>query len=87
MKSEKEKMLGGELYSPLDPQLFAERQRVRLLFKAFNDTSDDQRAERIHLLQQIILMAGKGLLSNRPFTVTMAVISLLVIMFTLTSTV
>jgi hypothetical protein len=34
MKSEKEKMLSGELYSPLDPQLFTEPQGVRLLFKA-----------------------------------------------------
>ena len=62
MKSEKEKMLGGELYNPLDPQLVAERQRVRLLFKAFNDTSDDQRAERIHLLQQIIKGGGQELI-------------------------
>src|SRR5689334_3409743 len=31
MKSEKEKMLGGELYDPLDPELSAERRRARLL--------------------------------------------------------
>jgi Maltose acetyltransferase len=67
MKSEKEKMLGGELYSLLDPQLFIERQRVRLLFKAFNDTSDDQRAERLLLLQEIIPMAGKDLWIEPPF--------------------
>jgi maltose O-acetyltransferase len=67
MKSEKEKMLGGELYNPLDPQLFTERQHVRLLFKAFNDTSDDQRAERLRLLQEIIPMAGKGVWIEPPF--------------------
>jgi maltose O-acetyltransferase len=67
MKSEKEKMLGGELYNPLDPKLFTERQRVRLLFKAFNDTSDDQRAERLRLLQEIIPMAGKELWIEPPF--------------------
>jgi maltose O-acetyltransferase len=67
MKSEKEKMLAGELYSPLDPELFRERQRVRLLFKAFNDTSDDQRAERLRLLQEIIPMAGKNLWIEPPF--------------------
>ena len=40
MKSEKEKMLGGELYDPLDPQLTAERRRARLIFHALNDTRD-----------------------------------------------
>jgi maltose O-acetyltransferase len=67
MKSEKEKMLGGELYSPLDPQLFTERLRVRLLFKEFNDTSDDQRTERLRLLKEIIPMAGKDLWIEPPF--------------------
>ncbi len=33
----------------------------------FNDISDDQRAERIHLIQQIIPMSGKGLLIEPPF--------------------
>jgi maltose O-acetyltransferase len=67
MKSEKEKMLGGELYNPLDPQLFTERQRVRLLFKAFNDTSDDQRAERLRLLQEIIKGGRKGFMDRTAF--------------------
>ena len=34
MKSEKDKMLSGELYDPLDPQLAAERRRARLLCQA-----------------------------------------------------
>jgi maltose O-acetyltransferase len=67
MKSEKEKMLGGALYNPLDPQLVTERRRVRLLFKAFNDTSDVQRAERLRLLQEIIPKAGKGAWIEPPF--------------------
>jgi maltose O-acetyltransferase len=67
MNSEKEKMLGGELYSPLDPELVAERQHVRLLSRAFNDTSDDQRAERLRLLQEMIPMAGKNLWIEPPF--------------------
>jgi maltose O-acetyltransferase len=33
MKSEKEKMLDGELYNALDPQLAEERKQARLLFK------------------------------------------------------
>jgi maltose O-acetyltransferase len=38
MKSEKEKMVSGELYDAGDPELVADRRRVRLLFKKFNDT-------------------------------------------------
>jgi maltose O-acetyltransferase len=67
MKSEKEKMLSGELYNPFDPQLVAERQRARLLFKAFNDTRDDQQEERLRLLQALIPAAGIGLLIEPPF--------------------
>jgi hypothetical protein len=33
VRSQKEKMLAGELYDPLDPQLVAGRRRARLLFK------------------------------------------------------
>jgi maltose O-acetyltransferase len=67
MKSEREKMLSGELYNPLDPQLVADRRRVRLLFKAFNDTRDDQSAERLRLIQEIIPMSGKALFIEPPF--------------------
>jgi maltose O-acetyltransferase len=67
MKSEKEKMLGGELYNPLDPQLLADRQRARLLFKAFNDTRDDQSEERLRLLRALIPATGVGLLIEPPF--------------------
>jgi maltose O-acetyltransferase len=54
MRSEKEKMLGGELYDPLDPQLSAERRRARLLCKALNDTRDDQQKERARLIKELI---------------------------------
>lgn len=53
MKSEKEKMLPGELYDPLDPQLSEERLRCRLLLKALNDTREDQTKERTELLNQL----------------------------------
>jgi hypothetical protein len=46
MHSEKEKMLSGELYNAMDPQLVAERRRARLLLRALNDTRDDQQEER-----------------------------------------
>ena len=61
MKSEKEKMLDGELYDPLDVQLTAERRRARLLIKALNDTSEDQQQERALLIRELIPASGSGI--------------------------
>ncbi len=54
MSSEKEKMLRGELYDPLDPRLSAERRRARLLTKALNDTDDTRQEERALLIRELI---------------------------------
>jgi maltose O-acetyltransferase len=54
MKTEKEKMLAGELYDPLDPQLCRERQRCRDLCQALNLTREDQQAERRRLLAELL---------------------------------
>jgi maltose O-acetyltransferase len=67
MKSEKDKMLGGELYDPLDPQLSAERRQARLLFKALNDTRDDELDERARLIRALIPAAGRDLWIEPPF--------------------
>lgn len=53
MKSEKEKMLAGALYDPLDPQLRRERDRYRDLCLRLNVTREDQRQERRRLLAEI----------------------------------
>ena len=43
-RSEKEKMLAGELYRASDPQLVLERQRCRSLLQAFNtEPGEEQR--------------------------------------------
>jgi maltose O-acetyltransferase len=67
MSSEKEKMLRGELYNPLDPQLCAERRHARLLLKALNDTSDDQEEERDRLIKELIPASGQRILIEPPF--------------------
>jgi maltose O-acetyltransferase len=67
MRSQKEKMLGGELYDPLDPQLSAERRRARLLSKALNETSDDQQEERARLIKDLIPASGVGVWIEPPF--------------------
>jgi maltose O-acetyltransferase len=67
MKAEKDKMLAGELYDPLDRQLSEERRRARLLLKALNDTRDDQVEERSRLIRELIPSAGPGVWIEPPF--------------------
>lgn len=67
MRSEKQKMLEGELYDPLDPELCAERRRARLLIKALNDTPDDAEAERARLIRELVPHAGAGFWLQPPF--------------------
>ena len=67
MKTEKEKMLAGELYDALDSQLSEERLKTRLLIKELNDTREDQAAERSRILQQLIPHQGQGLWLQPPF--------------------
>ncbi|RYY91839.1 MAG: sugar O-acetyltransferase, partial [Chitinophagaceae bacterium] len=52
MKTEKEKMLSGELYNALDPQLLEERLAARLLLKALNDSREDEPAGRAAILEK-----------------------------------
>ncbi len=54
MKTEKQKMLVGELYDPLDPELSGERQRCRDLCKLLNDSREDQQEERRKLLDELL---------------------------------
>lgn len=67
MRSEKDKMLSGELYNALDPQLSAERRRARLLFKQLNDTRDDQPEERARIVRELIPAAGRAVWIEPPF--------------------
>jgi maltose O-acetyltransferase len=67
MKPEKEKMLAGELYDPLDPQLVKERMKTRLLIQQLNNTREDQVEERTRLLKELIPNAGAGLWLQPPF--------------------
>jgi maltose O-acetyltransferase len=65
MQSEKEKMLAGELYSPLDPQLVAERQHARRLLKALNQSNEGQERERI--IKELIPLSGQNIWIEPPF--------------------
>ena len=53
MKTEKAKMLAGELYDAEDPQLRRERDRCRNLCQSFNATRQEQTEERRRLLAEL----------------------------------
>ena len=54
MPSEKEKMLAGDLYDPMDPELCRERDRCRDLCLLLNATREDQKEERQRLLTELL---------------------------------
>ena len=52
-KTEKQKMLDGELYEASDPELVKERKRVRALIDIYNKTTSTDVEQRKELLNQI----------------------------------
>jgi maltose O-acetyltransferase len=67
MKTEKEKMIAGEMYDPLDKQLVEDRLQTRLLIKALNDTREDDTEERSHILRELVPDAAPDLWLQPPF--------------------
>jgi len=67
MESEKEKMLKGKLYDPLDPVLSDERVQTRLLINELNFGREDQPEERARILKQLIPNAKEDLWLQPPF--------------------
>lgn len=59
MKTEKEKMLAGELYCSYDPELRAELLRARVLCEKLNRTSVADEAERTRILKELFGSAGE----------------------------
>src|SRR6476661_4542406 len=67
MSSEWQKMVAGELYDPLDPELTAARERARDLCRGFNDTRDSQQAERRRILEDLFGSGGDSVWMQPPF--------------------
>jgi maltose O-acetyltransferase len=67
MKTEKQKMLEGELYNPLDKELSDHRIRTRLLIKALNDSSEDEPEVRARILEELIPNVKGELWLQPPF--------------------
>ena len=65
LRTEKEKMLAGEIYNCLDPELEAERQKTKDLFRRYNLTEDV--TERQTILQQLLGHIGQDSIIEPPF--------------------
>jgi len=67
MKTEKEKMLSGELYNASDPELSNERLKARLLLKDLNDSKEDEGDKREKIVNELIPNSGNNLWLQPPF--------------------
>ncbi len=67
MPSEREKMLAGELYDPLDPELVRARERARDLCQALNGTRESQQEERRSILTDLLGSGGDTVWMQPPF--------------------
>jgi maltose O-acetyltransferase len=67
MKSEKEKMLAGELYQASDPELVRERLYAREVVQAFNSSSPADPENRLALLGKLMGKMGKNPWIEPPF--------------------
>ena len=67
MRGEREKMLAGELYDPLDGELVAGRERARDLCQALNATREAEQETRRRILRQLFAAGGDSVWMQPPF--------------------
>jgi maltose O-acetyltransferase len=67
MRSEKEKMLAGELYDALDPELVLARNRARDLCQDLNATRESDQEIRRTILKQLFGQGGESVWMQPPF--------------------
>ena len=65
--TERQKMLAGELYDALDPELSAARERARDLCKALNATREGEQDERRRILTALFAKGGESVWMQPPF--------------------
>lgn len=60
MKTEKEKMLKGELYNAADPELVKERENARMLTRIYNQTLETEYTKRTDILTKLFGSIGEN---------------------------
>lgn len=67
MKTEKEKMLTGELYNAFDKELFDERNRTKEILFELNNLPPSRMERRMEILKGFLGKTGKQFLIEQPF--------------------
>ena len=67
MATERQKMLAGELYDPLDPELIAARTRARDLCQDLKATRETAQADRRRILRELFAKGGDSVWMQPPF--------------------
>src|ERR1044071_8728140 len=67
MPSEKEKMLAGQLYDPLDAELVAARDRARNQCQDLNATREAEQEARRRILKELFGKGGESVWMQPPF--------------------
>jgi len=67
MRTEKEKMLAGELYDALDSELVKERERARDFCQELNATREGEQATRRRILGELFGSGGDSVWMQPPF--------------------
>jgi maltose O-acetyltransferase len=65
--TERDKMLAGQMYDPLDPELVAGRERARDLCQALNATRESQQDDRRRILRDLFGKGGESVWMQPPF--------------------
>lgn len=66
-KTERQKMLDGELYDPFDPELVAGRRRARDLCRALNASAEEEVEGRRRILRELFGVGGDTVWMQPPF--------------------
>jgi maltose O-acetyltransferase len=66
-KTEKQKMLAGELYRGSDRELVAERQNARRLTRLYNSTTEQETQRRVQILRELFGTVGSSIDIEPPF--------------------
>jgi maltose O-acetyltransferase len=67
MNAERRKMLAGELYDPMDPELVSARGRARDLCQALNTTREVEQELRRSILRELFGAGGESVWMQPPF--------------------
>lgn len=67
MRSEKEKMLSGDLYTANDSELRKDFFRAKELVRTYNQTTEYQDKQRLEIIQKLFKKSGQGVHLEPPF--------------------